>query len=203
MASPVLVCSHLDQGSASLMQGFGQFESRGRTHSVNHIASHKLLTITAGCVQGLLEGCAQCTAGAGALVAGASLRNTRVAALPVSTEAHRVKFPSLCHHQAWRLCQAVCWVSTCQYLGQMLQCHCESALSFVMVVTVVIAGINLLVALRLMWATMQQCPCSDTVACLLCQHSNVHAKDCYEHHLCACACFCQLVSNQLYHHSLS
>ena len=161
---------------------------------MNHIASHKLLTITAGCVQGLLEGCAQCTAGAGALVAGASLRNTRVAALPVSIEAHRVKFPSLCHHQAWRLCQAVCWVSTCQYLGQMLQCHCDSALSFVMVVTVVIAGINLLVALRLMWAMIQQCPCNDTVACLLRLHSNapVYAKDCYEHHLFASVSLCQI-----------
>ncbi len=47
-------------------------------------------TITAGCVQGLLERCAQCTAGAGALITGASPRKVRVAALPVSAEAHRM-----------------------------------------------------------------------------------------------------------------
>jgi len=158
------------------------------------------LIITAGCVQGLLERRAQCTAGIGALVTGASPKNTRVAALPVSTEAHRIKFPGLCHHQAWRLCQAVCWVSTCQYLGQMLQCHCEGTLSFVMVITVVTAVIKLLVALRLMWPMMQRCHCSDAVAlCFVCAAiSLVLAKDYSGHYLCALACLCQLVSNQLY-----
>lgn len=73
---------------------------------------HISLAITAGDVQGLLERCAQCTAGVGALVTGASPKHTRVAALAVSTEAHRIKLPGLRHHQAWRLCQAVGWVST-------------------------------------------------------------------------------------------
>lgn len=54
----------------------------------------------------------------------------------------------------------------------MLLCRCEGALSFVMVITVAIAGINLLVALRLMWLMMQHCHCSDTLVCVLCLHSS-------------------------------
>jgi len=109
-----------------ILQGFGQFDSGGRTCFANPVESYMSLIITAGCVQGLLERCAQCTAGAGALVTSASLKNTRVTALPVSIEAHRIKLPGLCHHQAWRLCQAVCWVSTCHCIGHMLlqaPCH--------------------------------------------------------------------------------
>ena len=112
-------------------------------------------------MQGLLERCAQCTAGAGALATGASLGITRVAALPVPTEAHRIKLPGLCHHQAWWLCQAVCWVSTCHYatcysviVKHLVICHGH---------TVVIAGIRLLVAVRLMWLMMHHCHCNDTV----------------------------------------
>lgn len=163
------------------------FKIRGRTHFVNHIVSLKL---TAGCLQGLLERCAQCTAGVGALVTGASPRNTSVAAIPVSAEAHRIKLPGLCHHQAWRLCQAVCWVSTLpMYIGHMLQCHCEDAVSFVMVMTAVVAVIKLLVAVMLRWPMMQHCHCSDTLVCVL--NALSYAKIYYEHFLCACACFCQ------------
>ena len=61
-----------------------------------------------GLVQGLLEGRTQREAGAATLAEGSSLGGAAHAALPVPAQAHRRQLPGCCHHQAWRLQEAVC-----------------------------------------------------------------------------------------------